>query len=363
MPDILRGFSNTNLAELTAPSLGGRLSVVEDTIGLWRNSPTQQILERIQRDERQWNMISSLSWRDDYLAHLGGYAAEALASRYVNPIDSAVWQNACGAAQLAQSCALPEVLEHFRTRAELLTWKLSTLPSLDWMQSPSHLSVFNEVSAFSDLVAQSVRVDSTLRSAMTLFSGTLIPDFGGLAGYRQFLDAAGFTLSRWPRVRLLTAAEKRRRFKLTLQQKAETPHLKRAKSIVHRYELILREIIDSAMAETYGEDWAMSRLTVCGCRDLLGKWQNRGGEILDHADYAHYERIMSHPEHFSAVFEAAFDDRDALAELIRRAGQLRARSHHPGHPFTMEDLRDLRLTWRSIETGLLALTPDFDIDI
>lgn len=81
----------------------------------------------------------------------------------------------------------------------------------------------------------------------------------------------------------------------------------------------------------------------------------------DHADYAHYERTMSHPEHFEAVFESGFDDISDLATLIKKAGQLRAAPQH-FHPFTPEALRDLRLIWRTIETGLLALTADYDFE-
>jgi hypothetical protein len=70
---------------------------------------------------------------------------------------------------------------------------------------------------------------------------------------------------------------------------------------------------------------------------------------------------MSHPEHFEAVFQVGFDDPQALAELWTRAGRLRAASHH-ARMFTPEDLRDLRLVWLTIEKGLVALTPDCEID-
>ncbi len=49
-----------------------------------------------------------------------------------------------------------------------------------------------------------------------------------------------------------------------------------------------------------------------------------------------------------------------LAVLIEKAGKLRAVLHH-FHPFSPEDLRDLRLIWRTIESGLLALTADYDM--
>ena len=71
--------------------------------------------------------------------------------------------------------------------------------------------------------------------------------------------------------------------------------------------------------------------------------------------------IMSDQPHYADVFSVAFDDSAALAQLIDDAGRLRARSHHVG-TFTPEHLRDLRVVWRTIEAGLLALTTDFDAD-
>lgn len=59
-------------------------------------------------------------------------------------------------------------------------------------------------------------------------------------------------------------------------------------------------------------------------------------------------------EHFAELFEAGFEDREALIGLIEKAGNLRAPSHH-ARPFTTEDLRDLRTTWRLLEKGLAAL--------
>lgn len=71
--------------------------------------------------------------------------------------------------------------------------------------------------------------------------------------------------------------------------------------------------------------------------------------------------IMCHPDHHSHVFSAAFEDPAILAELIDDAGRLRARSHH-ARTFSPDDLRDLRVVWRTMEAGLLALIEDFDVE-
>ncbi|KTS10224.1 hypothetical protein SB2_06630 [Methylobacterium radiotolerans] len=265
------------------------------------------------------------------------------------------------AAKLAHSFALPDRLEQLKTPIDRLVGKLHSLDRFDLLRQPDYMEAFSRTSAFSDALAGSLRVDAEIRNAAQVFAAGTIPPFANLADYRGFLDAAGLHLSRWPRLRLLSMAERRRRFKDKLRTKAEPRHVKQAKSLVHRYELMLREILDAMMAEAYGEDWPEARLPKCDCKNLLGKWRSRGGDVLDHADYAHYAQIMSHPEHFADVFELGFDDREALDGLMRTAGRLRARSHH-ARDFSPEDLRDLRVTWKTIEAGLIAFTATYDVE-
>lgn len=270
-------------------------------------------------------------------------------------------------ALLASGYALPDALERFRTPTDdfvdrILRASDTGLGTIAFAFSEQpQIEAFARASAMADMFAETDRLTRSVREAVGAFSVTDMPEIAGLAGYRTFLDAAGLRLPRWPRARLLTRADKRRRLKARLQANAEAAHVKRAKSMVHRYELTLREILDAVMAETYGEDWPERRLPLCDCKDLLGKWKKRGGEVFDHADYIHYGRIMSHPDHFEAIFEAGFDDPGAVFDLLRQAGQLRAASHH-ARLFTPDDLKDLRLTWRQIETGLLALTPDYEVE-
>lgn len=276
-------------------------------------------------------------------------------------VEPSVLEQIRKSAELAQTFALPAAMEQFRTPFQSLADKLLYLNGFDFARHPAYLEAFNQTSAISDFLAESTRVTRDLREAALAFSGGVVPVFDTLAGYRGFLDAAGLRLPHWPKFRLLSAAEKRRRFRARLNQKAEPSHVKKAKSLVHRYELTLREILDAVMADAYGEDWAEQRLPLCDCSDLLGKWRKRGGDVLDHADYVHYARIMSHPEHFAAVFEAGFDDPSTLASLLTDAGRLRAASHHARN-FSAADLRDLRVTWRTIESGLLAFTSDVEVE-
>lgn len=264
-------------------------------------------------------------------------------------------------ARRAEQIALPAALADYRSSLATMADRISVFDHDRLLGDATAFAAFARTSAFSDAISQSARVDTSLIDAARAYSLTAMPAFASFAAQRAFLDAAGLRLPRWPRIRLLTAAEKRKRFKARLQHNAETPEVKRAKSLVHRYELTMREIIDAAMAETYGEDWADHRLPLCDCKTLLGKRDKRGGEPLDHADYAHYRLIMSHPQHFADIFHLAFPDPPTVAQLIDDAGRLRAASHH-ARDFTTDDLRDLRVVWRMLEAGLLALTEDIDFD-
>lgn len=281
---------------------------------------------------------------------------------YKSSFSDSILNEAQRIAEASQTSAMPWALETFRTPTSAFADKLLYLQSLDVIKPPEYLEAFMHSSAISDSFARSAYVGHGLHEATEQFMRESVPTFSSLAGYRQFLDAAGLHLSHWPHPRLLTIGEKRRRFRLQVNSNKAQKHVEKARSIVHRYELTLRDILDEQMASAYGEDWAEARLPHCDCKDLLGKWRKRGGTILEHADYAHYERIMTHSEHHEALFKDGFEDPEQLSTLIRKAGQLRAALQH-FHAFSQEDLRDLRVVWRTIETGLLALTADYDFAV
>jgi hypothetical protein len=310
---------------------------------------------------KHWSVYSDENRIDRFSTVSDILCAQKANQLHLAMYSSAAIDEARSVAELAQTYNLHASLDPFRTSVEPFASKLLHLQTLDTIRSPAYLDAFMQASTLSDIFVESIRVDRQLQEATRQFLLEAVPMFSTLNDYGQFLNASGLRLPHWPHVRLLTIGEKRRRFRAKLNNNAEPVHVKKAKTLVERYELTLREILVDVMAREYGEDWAVERLPLCDCKDLLGKWQKRGGEVLAHADYFHYAQIMSYPEHFEAVFEAGFDDPMTLAVLIEKAGKLRAALHH-FHPFAPEDLRDLRLIGLTIETGLLALTADYDIE-
>lgn len=310
---------------------------------------------------KHWSVYSDENRIDRFSTVSDILRAQEASQRHLAMHSSAAIDDARRIAELAQTYNLHASLDPYRTSVESFTSKMLHLQSLDVIRSPAYLDAFMQASTISDIFVESMRVDRHLQEATRQFSLGAVPMFSTLNDYGQFLNAAGLSLPHWPHVRLLTIGEKRRRFRAMVSSNAEPVHVKKAKSLVHRFELTLREILVDVMASEYGENWAEERLPLCDCKKLLGTWRERGGEVLDHADFAHYEWIMSYPEHFEAVFEAGFDDRAAMAALIKKASNLRATLLHC-RPFTQEDSRDLRLVWRTIEKGLLALTADYDIE-
>lgn len=256
---------------------------------------------------------------------------------------------------------LDDYLDSFRTAAGPLTDKMLYLGSLDSIRSPEKLKAFVHASTVADILDDSFGFDSQARQAWESLTSQTVAHFDTIQEYGKVLSAAGLTMPRWPHPRLLTIGEKKRRLHQRVQDRADTKYAKKAWPVIHRLEVSLRDVISTQMEQYYGEDWARERLPHCGCKGLLGKWQKRGGDVLDHADYAHYIWIMCDPEHFELIFSYGFDDSGALEALLTKAKDLRIPVMHCLQ-FTQENLRDVRVTWKALETGLLRLTSDVEFD-
>lgn len=337
-----------------------------------RSQLARQFLGEIGGAERIGEMSAAVrQWQENEKLReiVGGYAVRSAREWLDSPsrqamheyLSSPYMQRAQDLASRAELLALPLLLADYRPTTAMLAERIGLLDRYDLLRDDQALDAFTRTFALSEALIGAVGVNASLIEAVRDYASSAMPVLGNLAAQRAFLDAAGLRLPRWPRIRLLTAAEKRKRFKTRLQRNVEPPHVKKAKSLVHRYELTMREIIDAAMADAYGEDWADQRLPLCDCKTLIGKRDKRGGEALDHADYAHYRLIMCHPDHFALIFHQAFPDPQTIAQLIDDAGRLRAASHH-ARDFSSDDLRDLRIVWRTLEVGLLALTDDVTFD-
>lgn len=253
---------------------------------------------------------------------------------------------------------LPDALDRFSASLDELSLRGLFVPESVRLADSATLSAFAESAAVARALATKDMVDRELLRAVDQYRLGGLPAVGSVHAYGRFLDAAGLTLSHHPRTLFVL---RRKRLVRKLQESQPAPHIRRARDLNHKYELVLRFAIDEAMVAEYGEDWAAGRLEHCDCKDLLGRWRSRGGDPLDHADFAHYKRIMTNPEHFSRVFSSGFDNPQELSALIDRAGQLRAASHH-GRAFSADDLRVLRVTWRTLQTGLEHLIDPYDED-
>ena len=278
---------------------------------------------------------------------------------HMGTLQATVSQQMRQAAEVSLAIQLPTGLIAYQTPIDDLAQRLARSTFTEIWTEPAYLKAFTQASALSNVFEDNRRVTAALTAATAAF-GQETWQHGSLTTYRELLDAAGITLNRWPNARLLRLGERRRQFQDRLKAHAPPTHVKKAKSLVYRYEKTLREVIGAAMTECYGPDWPEERLPLCeGGKSLLNKWKSRGvGEVLDHADYFHYAKIVTNKEHFTAIFEWGFDDPDDADRLLIRAGDLRAASHH-GRDFSPDDLRDLRVTWRTIELALVAIELDY----
>ncbi len=269
--------------------------------------------------------------------------------------------NAAVRETLSPSIVLPDALETYRLDQFMLAGRLASQQDIwgaEWTRD--FAESFQASAAIGQMMTIAEWVGAREVSAAAAFASMDIPDFSSISAYGGFLNAAGLSLGHWPSIRLLTRTERRRRLRQRIAKSRPSSSLRKAYDLTYRHEIVLRETIADAMEGTYGPDWARSRLPLCGCQDLLGRWNARGGDVLDHADFAHYERILSNPEHFTETFDIAFETPEIAAQLMQRARALRVASFHPGRVFTQADLRELRLVWRQIEVAMLALTPTTD---
>ncbi len=316
-------------------------------------SAAEQILEwqRTER-ERMLRVQSSVlepSRQMAEIARLGAFDPSKL---------SGLMTSAVEAARLAGHLNLPDTLERYRQTDTVLASRLVDAYQMPWWMD-SHLEALSSHAALSNMLDETRRVDHSALSAIESMLSSPIRGLESVRQARQFLGISG--LLRYPRLRVLTKAEKRRHVKSLVKENAAPTHVRKAHSITHRYELTLRAVIARCMEDAYGEDWATERLPECDCKKLLGKQLEGDETVLDHADYTQYAAILSHAKHFEAVFSKGFDNAEELSRTLLRVGQLRARAHH-ARTFTAEDLRELAMLWRAIEAGLIELIDDMILD-
>jgi hypothetical protein len=288
---------------------------------------------------------------------------------------TAYYDSALRSAGLAANLALPGYLDAYRLGTDAFADRLAVgglvgaMAPGQW-SDPGFLSAFGAAAAMASAMATGSAINSDVMNLVTSLAAAGIPSNLGLRDYRGVLDSAGLVLPRWPTIRVLSPKEQAERQAGRMRKHRQPPHVGKAKSLVHQHERYLREVIDELMNAQYGDEWPDERLTVCAkdpdCRryaqKLLSVWRRDGGNVLDHADYVHYRMIMVQEDHFGEIFSFGFgQDPQVITDLIAKARQLRAASHHARSDFTPQDLQDLRVTWGAISLGLRELTTGMEI--
>lgn len=224
-------------------------------------------------------------------------------------------------------------------------------------------------SAFSNMLASTGRIDAEVMRAATEFRQIGLPGVTDTALARAVLNAGGlhsrsFDELFFPSRRILrpppTKGEKRRALNKAKKQKRPTKLHLQAATHIGTTEGLVRDVIEAGMQLIYGSNWEDSRLPLCDCKSLLGKVKRRGGTAMEHADWADYERIICHPEHFEAVFSVGFDDVEVLRGVLVAVKQDRARALH-FNAFTADHLAAVRTSCKVLETGLMELLHPFGL--
>lgn len=333
-----------------------------------------EIMRRLEEAQAHQDRLAAPRWITDpgMMAQVHGGKADLIAEMTRR---SAYYGDAVRAAGFQDRYGVPEGLNAFRLSQGAIAERLALAgPTvLDLRQrwgAADFGTAFNGISAFSEMLSQRAVIGHEQIRIARQLSVAGLPGGLDVASARSFLDAAGLVppLSRMgvvedylrsPRVRRVGKAERRRRLGMMKQEEAAPPHVLKAYRLIHVTERVLRRVIDDLMTLTYGDDWPELRLPLCGCKPLLKKWQREGGDVLEHADWAHYSQIMSHSQHHADVFGAGFDDPGDLVLLIGKARTLRAAVAHVGS-FTSQNYLDLRLVFTTLEEGLADAMPAFE---
>lgn len=285
------------------------------------------------------------------------------------------WGEAERLSRMASQFALPPALaEHamsYQGTMERIASAMAAHGSPSFL-NPFSMPAFAGASALSNILQANERVSAQGLLASQALSAFRLPEGSGISGLSPLLDAAGLGLpfSRHPglldlgyfKFRPLPSAKERRARIQAMKKRAKPkPHHLRAFRRVHDAEMLLRRFIERAFTEMYGPSWAAQRLPVCGCRDLLNRTQKRGGTVLENADWGHYLRIMTHPEHFEQVFAFGFDDVAVLQQALSDAAPFRHSIMHFRN-FTPENYVALVASLSVLEQGLADMIIYFPID-
>jgi hypothetical protein len=339
-----------------------------DTYGTHRQMELVQETLRLQETLHQQDSMRKLlilphfdyaRWQRDLAATGVGKHLEDIRT---SKVFDTIFDRASADALASKSFELLPFLDQYRTQQTVLRDRLVVVQQNLWWNNPSLLPSFTQASALADSIAGMPLIAQTILESSRLFNEIAMPSLGALVEYRQFFDSAGLLLPRWPRIKRLDERDKKRKFAERLRENRPSVFIRRATSLFYQYQRVLRQIINASMEDEYGEDWAVARLPLCGCKDLVGKWQSAGyGAVLDHADFHHYEKIMSHAEHFERIFGAGFDAPETLITLVRTARKYRNETHHARDTFGPSELFELRVTWNSLKAGLVVLMPDYEL--
>lgn len=262
------------------------------------------------------------------------------------------------AARIAGFLELPRHLEQFRQADHIVARQVASASRLaGWLDS--HVEIVNSHSALTEMFNRTRFVG---RDVLSAIDEVLIDQRLGFVSTRyamQFLKISG--LLRPPRIRVRTKREKREVLRSLVKESRPSPEVKKAHGLIHRHETVLRAIISRCMEIEYGDDWAQIRLPLCECKTLLGRARDGDEDVLNSADFYHYEKILTHAEHFEAIFSKGFGSPEVVSDLVLQIGRLRSRSHHARN-FSAEHLRALTIALRAVEVGLTELVDDVVIE-
>lgn len=223
------------------------------------------------------------------------------------------------------------------------------LPSI--LRDPQYLSAFDQTRRFAESISVASIGKPIGLSHLSEFLDRAIPRFPSISDYDDFLGSAGLD-TRIDLIEPDTDDEKyvELSFSALIETSGASEYETAAFQDIFAFERAIRAFLTRLFTDAFGADWPEKILPICNCGDLLGKYRKRGGDPLDHADWAHFVRLMSCEQVFVELFAVAFKEQSELIGSLELIRKIRKRPMH-SHTIDHAVLRDLKARIRFIQKG------------
>lgn len=210
-----------------------------------------------------------------------------------------------------------------------------------------YLSVISQTRDFVESLRTTFDFPRTSLHGLPELLAAPVPEFPSISAYDRFLRIGGLGTERGAK----DSGEKAKsKFSALMESRRASAVEVAAFEDIFSLEAALRILIGDALKAEFGDNWHETILPECGCKDLLGRHQKRGGTPLEHADWAHLLLLVRYQKVFFSVFSRGFGAHDDLVRSFAFVAELRRAPMH-AKKITPSQLMELKAKVQFIQAG------------